>query len=109
VNQGAKDRVTGEEIERKQLELAKQRLADARAVMATVEGRRLLHWIMFDAGGLQRQAPPEQRAVAIAVHDLLDAAQPCSPEEIALEERLQRKADDADIQSAIENRSHEYE
>jgi hypothetical protein len=109
VNQGVRDRVTAEEIERALVEQHRQRLADARAVMATKEGRRLLHWVMFDAGGLQRQAPAEQRAVAIAVHDLLDAARPCGPAEIALEGRTKRKADEADIQSAIENRRHEYE
>lgn len=109
MNQGAKDRVAEQEIERALGERHQGRLADARAVIATEEGRRLLYWIMYDAGGLLKPIPAEQRAVAIAVHDLLDAAQPCSPAEIALEARLQRKDDDAEIHSAIENRSSEYE
>lgn len=111
MNQGARDRVEREEVDRWLAERLKQRHVDVRAVLATEAGRRLLHWIVFDAGGLHEPAARDAGCLMLAttVRDLLDAAEPCSPERIALEAREKRKADDAEIKSAIENRSYEYE
>lgn len=107
-----KKQIERQETERTQAELAKQRLADARAMMATEEGRRLLHWFIYDLGGLQKVLPDEpqgRRALATSIHSALDMAEPGSAEELALEARRQRMIDDANIKSAIENRRSEYE
>lgn len=111
MNQGKAESVRDEEVERAEQRLAKQRLDDLRTVIATVEGRRLLHWVVYEVGRLQAVVPDEpqgRRALAIAVHNEVDLASPGSAAKIALEARMKRISDNADIQSAIENRSDEY-
>lgn len=104
--------VIEEETERMQALRSRRLRDDARTLIGTAEGRRVFYWLMFEEGALQRLVPAEEqgrRIVASAVHALLDAIQPGSVEEIALEARKQRIADDAEIASAIADRRHEYE
>ncbi len=104
--------VRKEEIDRVHELLDKQLLKDVRVVIATPEGRRLVHWFIYEAGSLQRSSPPVEpgrRELAIEAYGIVDRAAPGSPEEIALEMKKQRIIDDAGIQSAIENRRDEYE
>ena len=112
MNEGRFASVRDEEIKRVELRIAKQTLADARAVIATEEGRRLIHRIVYELGGLQKVLPDEpqgRRALATAIYYQLDMANPGCVERIALEARKQRIADDALIESAIADRRHEYE
>jgi hypothetical protein len=100
--------VEGEETERYQA-FRYQRMADfARAVAQTKEGKRLLGWLMLEAGGLLQVGTSEgRREMASAIYHLLDSVEPGLAEKIFLAERKHLENDNLNIATAIKNRSEE--
>lgn len=86
-----------------------KRMADiARAVAHTPDGRRLLGFIMFEAGGLMLVGVNEgRRELASVVYNLLDRTEPGLAEQIALEERKLLQEDNLNIATAIKKRSED--
>jgi len=97
-----------EETERYQ-EFRYKRMADyARAVAQTKAGKRLLGWVMLEAGGLLQVGANEgRRELASAVYHLLDHVEPGLAEKIFAEERKHLEEDNLNIATAIRKRSEE--
>lgn len=99
--------IAAEETER-MLEARRLRVIDAmRSVMATREGRTVLGWLLYEAGGLMKLGNEGRREVAMALYAKMDEAKMGVAESIAVDERHQLSEDNLNIAHAISKRMGE--